>query len=263
MDTQAFQRSFLARLDGPLDMTRLLDYLPEVYFYCKDTQSRFVTVNRTFFRNVAVDREEDVIGKTDYDFFPTDLAEQYIAEDRRVMRERVPIPNQAWLVPDRQGSLRWYLSSKTPLFDAEGQVIGIAGVMRDYAEASAVLQPYQEMQQVVDRVFQAYDQRLEVPQLARMAHLSISQFDRRFKQLFGLTPQQFILRVRIHAACRAVTSTRRSISQIAQQAGFCDQSYFTKQFRKLMGKTPSEYRRVYGRRSAHANKATTHAEEHK
>ena len=243
--TKRFQESFLARLDGPLNMTRLLDYLPEVYFYCKDTKSRFVTVNRTFFRNVTADREEDVIGKTDYDFFPTDLAEQYIAEDGRVMRERVPIPNQAWLVPDRHGALRWYLSSKTPLFDAAGEVIGIAGVMRDYAKASDVLQPYREMQQVVDHVFQSYDQRLEVPQLARMAHLSISQFDRRFKQLFGLTPQQFILRVRIHAACRAITSTGRSISQIAQQTGFCDQSYFTKQFRKQMGKTPSEYRRVY------------------
>ncbi len=245
MDTKAFQRSFLARLNGPLDMTRLLDYLPEVYFYCKDTKSRFVTVNRAFFRNVTVDREEDVIGKTDYDFFPTDLAELYIDEDRRVMEGRVPIPNQAWIVPDRRGALRWYLSSKTPLFDPSGEVIGIAGVMRDCAEASVVFQPYQEMQQVVDHVFRGYGARLEVPQLARMAHLSISQFDRRFKQLFGQTPQQFILRVRIHAACRAITSTSRSISQIAQQAGFCDQSYFTKQFRKAMGKTPSEYRTAY------------------
>ena len=72
-----------------------------------------------------------------------------------------------------------FFSSKTPLFDASGEVIGIAGVMRDYAEASAVLQPYQEMQQVVDHVFHCYGTRLEVPQLARMAHLSISQFDRR------------------------------------------------------------------------------------
>jgi PAS domain S-box-containing protein len=245
MDTNRFQQTFLARLNGPLDMTRLLDYLPEVYFYCKDTRSRFVTVNRTFFQIVSADREEEVIGKTDYDFFPTDLAEQYIAEDCRVMHQRAPIPNQAWLVPDRQGALRWYLSSKRPLFDAAGEVIGIAGVMRDYARASAVLQPYQEMQQVVDHVFLSYGTRLEVPQLARMAHLSISQFDRRFKQLFGLTPQQFILRVRIHAACRAITSTRRSISHIAQQVGFCDQSYFTKQFRRMMGKTPSQYRRAY------------------
>ncbi len=244
-DTQQFQQAFLARLNGPLDMTRLLDYLPEVYFYCKDAEGRFVTMNRTFFQIVSADREEDVIGKTDYDFFPTDLAEQYVAEDRRVMGQRTPIPNQAWLVPDRQGSPRWYLSSKTPLFAASGEVIGIAGVMRDYAKAGAALQPYQEMQHVVDHVLESYGSRLEVPDLAHMAHLSISQFDRRFKRLFGLTPQQFILRVRIHAACRAITSTRRSISQIAQQTGFCDQSYFTKQFRKLMGKTPSGYRKTY------------------
>jgi AraC-like DNA-binding protein len=83
--------------------------------------------------------------------------------------------------------------------------------------------------------------------LARLVSLSISQLDRRFKQLFQLTPQQFLLRVRLNAACQLLTSTDQNILQIALSTGFYDQSYFTKHFRRQMGMTPSAYRRKYRR----------------
>jgi AraC-like DNA-binding protein len=78
-----------------------------------------------------------------------------------------------------------------------------------------------------------------------MVHLSVSQFDRKFKRLFQMTPQQYILRVRINAAAQTLATEAISVAEIAQQAGFYDQSYFTKQFRKQMGLTPSAYRRQY------------------
>jgi len=66
----------------------------------------------------------------------------------------------------------------------------------------------------------------------------MSQLDRKFKRLFQLTPQQFLLRVRLNAACQMLGSTDRSVSQIALGVGFYDQSYFTKHFRRQMGMTP-------------------------
>ncbi len=247
MDYQRFQQRFQRRLDNHFHVALLFDYLPEVIFYSKNTRSQFVKVNEAFLKNVGVKHEEQVVGKTDLDFFPRDLAEQYIAEDRRVMRGLVPIPNQVWLVPDGEGRLKWYLSSKTPLFGDGGKVIGIAGAMRDYERAGAVLEPYREMEAVVAHVLTHYADPLAVPQLARLVHLSLSQFDRKFKRLFQMSPQQFILRVRVNAACQDLTRTDLSITQIAQRAGFYDQSYFTKQFRKLMGHTPTGYRRKYHR----------------
>ena len=92
-----------------------------------------------------------------------------------------------------------------------------------------------------------YEEKIDFRHLARLVPLSISQFDRRFKRLFQLTPQQFLLRVRLNAACQMLASTDRSILQIALRTGFYDQSYFTKHFRRQMGMTPTAYRRKYHR----------------
>lgn len=239
-----FQQAFFARLDQRFQLDVLFDYLPEIYFYAKDEHSRFVRVNTTLLRLYGLKSEADVIGKTDYDFHPHDLAERYIDEDRRVREGMRPIPNQVWLVP-HAGVLKWYISSKTPLFGDGGKVIGIAGAMRDVEKAGSVLGPYHEMAAVVAHVTEHYHQRLDVAELASLTHLSVSQFDRKFKKLFQMTPQQYILRVRMNAAAQALTSTDDPISAIAQRCGFYDQSYFTRQFRRVMKATPRSYRRQY------------------
>ena len=245
MNTEEFQNRFLRRLDNHLHLRQLLDCLPEVYFWAKNEQSQFVMVNRALLTMHGCRCEEEMIGKTDCDFHPRDLADQYVEEDRRVMRGGVPVVNQAWLVSDSTGALKWYICSKIPLFGDGGKVIGSAGVMRDYEKAGTVLEPYREMEKVVKYVFTKYAEKIDVRQLAATAHLSVSQFDRKFKHVFQMTPQQFVLRVRINAACRALTSTDQTVTQIAHRTGFYDQSYFTKQFRRQTGTTPVAYRNKY------------------
>lgn len=188
-----------------------------------------------------------MIAKTDHDFSPRDLADQYVAEDRRVMQTGRPVVNQAWLIPDDRDSLKWYLSSKIPLLGRSGKVIGIAGAMRDVEKASNLLAPYQEMERVLAYLFTRHAEKIDFRHLAQLASLSVSQLDRRFKRLFQLTPQQFLLRVRVNAACQMLVATDRSILQIALRAGFYDQSYFTKHFRRQMAVTPMAYRKKYRR----------------
>jgi AraC-like DNA-binding protein len=187
----------------------------------------------------------EIVGLSDYDLHPRYLAEQYVAEDRQVMQSGRPLPNQVWLVPSEGGELKWYLSSKIPLFGRDGQVIGIAGVMRDLQKFETVYRPYQAMDEVLRHVLRHFGQRLDVPELAAMVHLSVSQFNRRFKALFQMTPQQYILRVRVNAACQMLTSRQQNIAEIAQDCGFYDQSYFTKQFRRHTGTSPLAYRNRY------------------
>lgn len=248
------QENFWRRLNDPGQLGRLFDYLPDTYFYAKDAGGRFVMVNEAFARMYGSRSTEAMIGKTDHDFAPRDLADAYVAEDRRVMQSGRPIVHQAWLVPNYQGDIKWYLSSKIPLFGRHGKVIGIAGAMRDVEAAGLFLKPYHEMERATSHVLAHYAEKIEMPHLAQLAHLSLSQFDRRFKRLFQATPQQFVLRVRIHAACRRLMITGDSAAQIAQQTGFYDQSYFTRQFRRHMGLTPAAYRRKY--RGASASPST-------
>ncbi len=237
--------AFLGRLADPSHLLRLLDFLPEVYFFAKDADGRFMLMNEANLRLHGVNSAAQIVGLTDFDFHPRHLAERYVREDRQVMESGQPLPNQIWLVGDAEGQLRWFISSKTPLFGGDGRVVGIAGVMRDFAKTESLLKPYQELERVLSHVLQHYAERLRIEDLARLVHLSVSQFDRKFKALFRMTPQQYLLRVRINAASQALVQSDRSIATIADETGFYDQSSFTKQFVKHTGLTPRSYRRKY------------------
>ncbi|MFG0336157.1 MAG: helix-turn-helix domain-containing protein [Maioricimonas sp. JB049] len=244
-DWKTFRQEFVERLAPDVQLATLFDFLPELYLYVKNHRSQFIRVNQAHLRLRGFSHESEIIGKTDFDLHPRYLAEQYVNEDRRVMQAGRPLPNQVWLVPGQAGALHWYLSSKIPLFDREGEAIGIAGVLRDLRKFETVYRPYQAMDEILKYVLEHYGERIDIPDLAAMAHLSVSQFDRRFKALFQMTPQQYLLRVRINAASHALTSTDDTVATIALRCGFYDQSYFTKRFRRETGMTPLAYRRRY------------------
>lgn len=239
------QQDFLARWASPLAVVELLDFLPEAYFFAKDAQGRFMLMNAANLRLHGVDSVEQILGKTDFDFHPRHLAEQYVREDRQVMESGQALPNQVWLVGDARGELRWYVSSKTPLHDATGRLIGIAGIMRDFKRTESLLKPYQELERVLSYVLEHFAERIRMEELASLVHLSVSQFDRKFKKLLQMTPQQYLLRVRINAASQALLYSNRSIANIADAVGFYDQSSFTKAFVRQTGLTPRVFRRTY------------------
>ena len=242
---QAAQREFLQQLAYPDDLLRLYDFLPEVYFFAKDRDGRFLLMNNAELRLHGLSSIDQALGQTDFDFHPRHLAEQYVREDRAVMDSGQALPNQVWLVGDSDGVLRWYISSKVPLRDKSGAVVGVAGVMRDFRQTESLLRPFQELEGVLSYVLEHYAERLRIEDLAALAHLSVSQFDRKFKKLFRMTPQQYLIRVRLNAASQALLNSDRSIASIADETGFYDQSSFTKQFVRQTGLTPRAFRKQY------------------
>ena len=82
-----FQRRFIERLDRPWDLGLLFDYLPDTYFYAKNLRGQFVMVNQALATMFGACTPEEMVGQTDHDFSPHDLADQYVAEDRRVIRD--------------------------------------------------------------------------------------------------------------------------------------------------------------------------------
>jgi transcriptional regulator GlxA family with amidase domain len=117
--------------------------------------------------------------------------------------------------------------------------------MRDYQKSGEVLQPLSDMQKVVDHIFENYEQKISLNELADCACLSVSQLIRNFKKVFRATPQQFLLKVRLDAACQMLVSTDLTISQIAQRTGFYDHSHFAKQFTENKQMSPKRYRKRY------------------
>lgn len=240
--------NFFQRIAGPSLIADLFNFLPGVYLFIKDDQHRYMKVSQNLAELHGCVSESEMIGKCDFDYNPPALATQYVEEDRKVMKERKPLVDQIWLVQDAEGMPHWHLSTKLPLMDRHGEVIGIAGVMRPYDRTGSGPGAYQRLTAVCDHVLAHYSEPMEVPELARLAHLSVSQLQREFRRLFQMTPSEYILRIRLHMAIRQLESDSKPVGQIALDCGFYDQSHFTHTFRRHTGLSPLEYRNRFSPR---------------
>lgn len=245
MNPNTLSENFCRQLADDSQLASLFDFLPDTYFFAKDLKGRFVLANQAVVNAMGLTYPTELIGSTDYDFFPSGLADKYRKEDAEVLNSGKALIDQVWLVPNQNNELRWYLSSKRPLFDKGGAIIGIAGVMRDFETAGAVLEPYESLGKVITYIQANYTQKIEITAIAKIAHLSVSQLERRFKKLFKVTPLKYIHQVRLHASTRLLSTTRESIGNIAIDCGFYDQSHFTRQFKTAHGISPLGYRKKH------------------
>ena len=244
-DPYAFQRAFLRRCPSAQPLMRLFDTLPDVAFYAKDTASRFVKVNGAFLVGHAAMDESEVLGRDDRHLSPPVMAAAYMAEDRRVMDGGRPIVGQVWHVFHAGKLPRWYVSSKTPLRDERGKVMGLAGAMYPIERPEELAEYTRELLPVVRHIEQCYPEPVSCAEMAKLAGLSSTHFNRRFRQIFRMSPLKYLLTVRVLAAQRLLSGTNQSLARIAADIGFTDQSHFTKRFKLATGLTPAGYRRRF------------------
>ncbi len=245
MNKSDFKSNFMARMHSPEQMQVLFNHLPDVFYFIKDRAGRFVLGNDTFVRQCGVETEEEIIGKSDYDFFPLGRAETYVTDDTYVMETGESIIDRVELAPDPGNSINWFITCKVPVYSNDGEIIGLAGTSRDITRAGLALRPYTEMRSVLEFVRDNYARSIEIKELAALVHLSVSQFERRFRKVFQISPLKHIMNVRIRAASLRLTTSNETIAAIAIDCGFYDHSHFTRNFRKIMGVSPKEYRKRY------------------
>ena len=184
---------------------------------------------------------EDAIGKTDADFFRGEITEQIRRDDLSVMSGR-PMVNKLELIEDGRGEVLWLVTSKIALKNRDGQIVGVEGISRSARHAELNMKPYNVFYECVNYMQKNFRQTIYIDKLAGMACMSVSTFERKFKKQFGHSPKQHIKRLRIQEACRLLRGGM-TIQQAAMEIGFCDQSYFTREFRAIMGKTPKTFQR--------------------
>jgi AraC-like DNA-binding protein len=141
---------------------------------------------------------------------------------------------------------RWYLCTKMPLFDADGTVSGLAGVLRPFDHAGNAPDEYRRLTPAMEYVLEHYSRPISVADLARRAELSASQLQREFRRLFGMSVGDYLLRLRLLMAQRRLRETADAIGRIATDCGFYDQSHFTRAFKAHTGLAPQQYRRRGG-----------------
>jgi PAS domain S-box-containing protein len=111
----------------------LIDNIPD-FMYIKDLESRFVISNPQVARCVGAATPEEMIGKTDFDYFPSELARQFRDDEMRVMHFGEPLFNRKELVTDINGNEIPILTTKVPLRDRQDRICGLAGVGRNITD---------------------------------------------------------------------------------------------------------------------------------
>jgi PAS domain S-box-containing protein len=135
------QEEALQRSQDLLD--KVMNSVPAVV-YVKDTAGHYLLVNEQYLRVFHL-TEEQIIGKTDYDIFPPEVAATLQANDRAIVTAGRSI-NSEELVPHDDG-LHTYMSVKFPLFDAQGQMYAIGGISTDISEHKQAEQALHEEQE--------------------------------------------------------------------------------------------------------------------
>ncbi|MBA4187646.1 MAG: hybrid sensor histidine kinase/response regulator [Planctomycetaceae bacterium] len=129
---QALTREIAAHhsLDSQRKLLRtLLDALPDIVF-TKDMNCRYALVNPRTLAEVGIESEDQMVGKTDYDFFPKEFADRFRADDLQVLAGK-PLVDREERSVDAGGNQMCYWTIKVPLRDESGAIVGLMGISRD------------------------------------------------------------------------------------------------------------------------------------
>jgi AraC-like DNA-binding protein len=224
-------------------LCRLFDHLPGVQFWIKDHQGRYVTMNRACLLDYRFTDVAEARGKRDSDLSPAHIASQFMLDDARVLAGE-GIENRLELVGRFDHTAAWCVTTKIPLCNARGRVVGTAGMARPLAADEQVSAQHTDaaLARVIERFRQHISEPMDNVSLARIAGLSVRAFERRFRDSFHVSPQQYLRRLRVRLACQPLVFSKRSLAVIASEHGFCDQSHFGREFRRETGMSPREYR---------------------
>ena len=221
------------------EVQHLFDALPDTVFFVKDGEGRYTHCNLTLVQRLGRKKRGDIIGRSPLEVFPSPLGNRYLQQDRQVLAGD-PIADrlEVHLYPNRRPG--WCLTLKRPLF-SDGRITGLIGVSRDLGRPNSRHSAYAQLDRVVAYMQEHFGENLRAWQLAELADISLAQLERHFRHVFQVTPQQYLIKLRIEMAMRLLRG-EGSIAGIGQCCGFSDQSAFARQFKATVGMTPSEYR---------------------
>ncbi len=126
-------------------LTAIIENQPGLV-WLKDAQGRFLAVNRAFARSTGREDPAELVGRTDHDVWPRELAEKYRADDAAVMRSGAPVQVEEQI--QEAGERRWFETFKTPVRGRQGEIIGTTGYARDISARKLEEEALQRMQRL-------------------------------------------------------------------------------------------------------------------
>ncbi len=99
-----------------------------------------------------------------------------------------------------------------------------------------------ELDKVIHYMDKHYQEKITIADLQKAASMSERNLFRHFRKVFGVSPNEYLTRIRVQHATELLLNSNKQISEIAMECGFCDSNHFGKVFRKMTGTTPKKFR---------------------
>ncbi len=225
----------------------LFNDVPEVLFWVKDRQCRILALNQTFAECVNLPKA-DILEKSDADLYFPEFARVFMEDDQRVMATGRAIHRKVELLANRFGEVEWRSTTKLPVQDNRGKVIGTAGISRAMTEAQEQMPAqYRAISQITRYCRQHMADGVDVASMAQGAGMSISTLTRQFKAHLRISPGEFLAQLRLSRACHLLTETPLNISEITFECGYESPAAFSRAFRRQMTMSPKDYRTSFTR----------------
>ena len=237
------QREALSEVVIDVETMAIFDSLPGFLCFLKNRAGEHLYASGLWTTRHGFREAWEMLFKTDQDLTPGAMAESYLADDAIVYRTGKPVVDKIEICLDAVGLPDWHVTSKYPVRNRKGEIIGILGIYRicmgqaPIASLNIKIGPATRMLQ---------ENLLEYPSaevLAEACGLSVRQLQRRFTEALGLSPRDYWMKCRIRSACESILKGEEKLGALSDRLGFCDQSSFTAQFRRHTGVTPSAFAR--------------------
>jgi PAS domain S-box-containing protein len=161
----------------------VIDIIPD-HVFVRDRASRHLINNQAQLGLLRAKTLEETIGKTDFDFYPPELARQFLDADEQVMANGVTLSNIDEMIPGPNGEPLWWSTTKVPLRDNDGTVVGLVGIGRNITERKQVTQKITEQAAMLD---QAHDAIIMLTLDGKIAYLNGAA-----ALLFGWNPSEVV-----------------------------------------------------------------------
>ena len=142
----------------------LMDNIPDSIYF-KDKNSRFIKINRAKANSIGISHPDDVIGKSDFDYFSKEDAQETYNDEQHIMSTGKPLVNKIEKRKGADGLTYYYSATKVPLFDTVGNVMGTMGITRDI---TSQIKANEELKNAIRKAEEA--DKLKSAFLANMSH---------------------------------------------------------------------------------------------
>jgi len=208
----------------------LIDHMPD-FIYVKDTRSKFIVANKKFAQVHHLKSPQDMIGKSDHDLYPGELADKFYRDEQEIMASGRPMINFEEKSIDEKGDEIYQSSTKIPLQDKNGKVIGLAGIGRDITHLIRAEEKLVERSEELEHVNKLLEEKKE-------------EVQQQAEELLAQTESLIHANLELEKLTIAVSETDNVVIILDAEGNF---EWVNKSFTRIYGMTLEQWTKEKGR----------------